>query len=224
MGQRFWNTKILDEIPLKIRQEMKGIVCSKRSYRPGELIVSEGDIIRNVGIVDKGLLKSVDTTYDGKQQSASFFFERDIFPLYLIYGGCMQYFFNTYCIKNATISWMPVTEFKALADKNRDMIYLVLQYVAGYACYNKMLMRALHYRKVSERLAFWLLNFHVAGKSFVLPYSQEILADILYVNRSCLNQELRRLERENIISRKGREITILCPKALNNILCSVPVL
>lgn len=218
MDQRFWNTEILDEIPSKIRQEMKSIICSKRSYQPGELIVSEGDTIRNVGIVDKGLLKSVVTTYDGKQLSASFFFERDIFPLYLIYGGCTQYFFNTYCIKNASVSWMPVSDFKALAEKNRDMIYLVLQHVAGYACYNKMLMRALHYRKVSERLAFWLLNFHVTGKPFTLPFSQEILADILYVNRSCLNQELRRLEREHIISRKGREIIIACPEALNSIL------
>lgn len=194
------------------------MICQKRSYRPGELIVSEGDTIRNVGIVDKGVLKSVVNTYDGKQQSASFFFEGDIFPLYLIYGGCTQYFFNTYCVKNTTVSWLPVPQFMALADQNRDMIYLILQYVAGYACYNKMIMRALHYRRVSERLAFWLLYFHVTGKSFTLPFSQEILADILYVNRSCLNQELRRLERERIISREGRKITILCADALNSIL------
>lgn len=197
---------------------MRNMICQERSYRPGELIVSEGDTIRNVGIVDKGVLKSVVNTYDGKQQSASFFFEGDIFPLYLIYGGCKQYFFNTYCVKNTTVSWIPVPDFMALADKNREMVYLILQYVAGYACYNKMIMRALHYRRVSERLAFWLLNFHVAGKPFTLPFSQEILADILYVNRSCLNQELRRLEKEHIVARKGREITILCAEALNSIL------
>lgn len=218
IDQRYWNTDILDEIPQKIQQEMRSIICSQRSYRPGELIVTEGDIIRNVGIVDKGVMKSVVNTYDGKQQSASFFFKGDIFPLYLIYGGCTHYFFNTYCIKSTTISWIPASEFKALAEKNQDLISHVLQYVAGYACYNKMIMRALHYRKVSERLAFWLLNFHVTGQPFTIPFSQEILADLLYVNRSCLNQELRRLEKERIISRKGREITILCAEALNNIL------
>lgn len=218
MDQRYWNTEILDKIPQKIHQQMRSIVCSKRSYQPGELVVTEGDTIRNVGIMDKGVLKSVVNTYDGKQQSASFFFKGDIFPLYLIYGGCTHYFFNAYCIKSTAISWIPVPEFKALAENNQDMIYYVLQYVAGYACYNKMIMRALHYRKVSERLAFWLLNFHVTGKPFTLPFSQEILADILYVNRSCLNQELRQLEKEHIISRSGREITILRAEALNNIL------
>lgn len=190
MDQRYWNTNILDNFPSDLQQEMRSLICSQSSYQPGQLIINEGDAIQHVGILDKGVLKSVVSAYDGKQQSVPFVFKGHLFPLYFLYGGCTHYLFNIRCIKSAAISWIPAPAFQTLAEQNRSMLPFVLQHMAGYTCYNQMLMRALHYRKVSERLAFWLLNLHMAGKPFTLPFTQEMLAEILSVNQSCLNQEL----------------------------------
>lgn len=218
MKQRYWNTDILYEMPQKLQLEMRSLICSQRSYQPGELIIHEGDAIQHVGILDKGVLKAVSAAGGGKQQSVPFVFKGHIFPLYLLYSGCTHYFFTIYCTKSAAISWIPAPAFQILAEQNQSMLRFVLQHMAGYSCYNQMIMRTLHYRKVSERLAFWLLNFHIEGKPFTLPFTQEILAELLAVNRSCLNQELKQLERAHIIARRGREITILCADALDNML------
>ena len=72
-----------------------------------------------------------------------------------------------------------------------------------------MISRCIEYRKVSERIAYWLLHLTKSSEAVHVPVSQEILSDILKLNRSSLNQELVNLQRLNVIEIKNKEIRIL---------------
>lgn len=85
----------------------------------------------------------------------------------------------------------------------------ILTFVSEYTCYNKMLARCVKYRKVSARLAYWLLHLTRDSEALYFPMSQEILSDILHVNRSSLNQALVALQKQNVIEIKDQQITIL---------------
>lgn len=214
MEQQFWNLEIFQNLSAESKQSLENIVKIERSYLPNELILSEEDEIQYVCIVLEGCLKSSAFTIDGKQQNASFFFEGDIFPLYMIYGGVTRYFFNTYSITKSRLLWIHIPELIKMIDADVHLIHNVLRYVSQYACYNKLLLRALHYNKVMSRLAFWLLYLNNTDKMIKIPHSQEVLANILHVNRTSLNLEFRNLEKENIITKKGKYIIINDKKIL----------
>lgn len=208
MEQQFWNVEIFQNLSAESKQSLNNMVTIERSYLPNELVLSEEDEIQYVCIVLEGCLKSTAFTNDGKQQNASFFFATDIFPLYMIYGGVTRYFFNAYSITKSRLLWIRIPEFIAIIDADMTLMHNVLRYVSKYACYNKLLLRALHYNKVVSRLAFWLLYLNNSNEKIEIPHSQEVLANILHVNRTSLNLEFRNLEKENIITKKGKYIVI----------------
>lgn len=84
----------------------------------------------------------------------------------------------------------------------------ILKFVAEYTCFNKLVIRATQYSKVSQRLAYWIL--HLQEVDYLkLPTSQTMLADILRVNRPSLNQELKKFAEDKAIYIEGMEIRVL---------------
>lgn len=92
----------------------------------------------------------------------------------------------------------------------------ILKFVAEYTSFNKLVIRATQYTKVIERLSYWIL--HLDEVDYLkLPTSQEMLSDILRVNRPSLNQELKFLRDNKIIEFKGMDFKIIDRKYLENI-------
>lgn len=85
----------------------------------------------------------------------------------------------------------------------------VMEFISRYCNYNKKVIRTTTYLKVIQRLAFWLLTSMDADKSYQLPGTQGVLADILQSNRSSLNQELHKLIKMDAIMINKRTIKII---------------
>ena len=69
-----------------------------------------------------------------------------------------------------------------------------------------------------DRLSFWLLHVKNPDKIIEIPNSQEVLADILHVNRSSLNQELKFLDAEGIIELEKKKIRVIDKEYLQSLL------
>lgn len=229
MDNNFWDRLLFKNISKESREAIEKIKSRECTYGANELIIKEGEEIKDICVILEGVLKSTEYTSDGKELNSSYFylgknldssypFAGDAFPFYLVYGGIKRYFFNTYSLKKSKVIWLPVDELLPIIEKDPIFIKNILQFVAEYACYSKIILRGVQYRKIEERLAYWMLNLNDYSGKIKIPYSQEVLADMLHVSRSSLNQELKRLESEMLIRVNGKDIEILNMNYFINIL------
>lgn len=216
MDDRFLNRPLFKNISsksIKALEKMKKPVCT---YNANDLIVRVDDPIDHICVVISGVLKSTEYTIDGKELNSSYFFGDenvipggDAFPFYLVYGGEKNYFFNTFCLKKAMTVWLPVKELIPIINDDLQFLLNVLTFVSQYTRYSRAMLRCVQYRKIADRIAFWLLQVNEGSKIVKIPNSQDVLANMLHVNRSSLNQALKQMDNDNIIKVHGREIQIL---------------
>lgn len=69
-----------------------------------------------------------------------------------------------------------------------------------------------------DRLAYWLIKINNPKNWIELPISQDILSDILHVNRSTLNQEITKLQKLGVIETERKRIRVLDIEYLESIL------
>lgn len=224
MNENFWNRLIFRNISEESKKAITEMDKTYGSYVANELIVREGDLIDHICVILSGVLKSTEYTIDGKELNSSYFFGDDTipggdaFPFYLVYGGEKKYFFNTYCLKKATTVWLPTEHLLPIINSDPQFLKNVLQFVSEYSRYSRAMLRCVQYRKVADRVVFWLLQINEGNKFVRIPNSQEVLADMLHVNRSSLNQTLKKMTEDKIISLKGREIHILDEEVLHEMI------
>lgn len=220
MDDRFWDRTIFRNISDDSRKAILSMDAKVISYHANERIMEEGDDISDICVILEGVLKSTEYTVDGKELNSSYFFGGEIlpggdaFPFYLVYSGEKKYFFHTYCLKKAKVVWLPVAQLLPIIDADHVFLGNVLRFVSEYTRYSKMMLRCVQYRKVADRLAYWLVRVNDPSTVIRIPNSQEVLADMLHVNRSSLNQALKEMEEEHIITMDGRRIQVLDESAL----------
>ncbi len=215
MDERFWNRVIFRNISDESKNAIEKMNKTVATYQANERILSDGDEIDHICVIVTGVIKSTEHTLDGKELNSSYFFGEDTypggdaFPFYLVYGGRKTYFFHTYCFKKAEVVWLPVNELQEII--NRDTVFLqnILTFVSDYTCYSKLMLRCVQYRKVKDRLAYWMIHLNDPTATIRIPNSQEVLADMLHVNRSSLNQALQSFVEDKVICMEGRNIRVL---------------
>src|SRR6202162_163064 len=72
---------------------------------------------------------------------------------------------------------------------------------------------------LKERLARWLLMMRDRGDDDALPITQNLLAEMLGVQRATITNAARELERAGLIERGRRQVTILDRKGLTKASC-----
>ena len=72
---------------------------------------------------------------------------------------------------------------------------------------------------LKERLARWLLMMRDRGDDDTLPITQDLLAEMLGVQRPTITNAARKLERAGLIARGRRQVTILDRKGLTEASC-----
>ncbi|SFE14892.1 Crp/Fnr family transcriptional regulator [Peptostreptococcus sp. D1] len=228
MDNTFWDRSIFRGISEESKNAIEKLNKKEVTYDSNTMIIREGQEIEHFAIIIEGVLKSTEYTSSGKELNSSYFFAReqhssyyfagDAFPFYLIYGGVKNYFFNVLALKKSRVVWLPVDELKEIIDKDPVFLKNILQFVAKYNCYSKVLLRGVQYRKVIERLSYWLIYMNNSDELIEIPNSQEVLADMLHVNRSSLNQELVQLDKDGIIQFNRKNIRVLDKEYLKSLL------
>lgn len=222
LDERFWDRLIFRNISNASREAIETMDKELRTYAANERIIEEGEPIDRICVILSGVLKSTECTADGKELNSSYFFEGEVlpggdaFPFYLVYGGEKTYFFSTDCLKKAEVVWLPVRSLIPVIEKDPVFLHNVLVFVSEYSRYSRAILRCVQYRRVTERIAFWLTHVNNPARPIRIPNSQEVLADMLHVNRSSLNQALREMEEAGQIRLEGRTIRVLEEEALRN--------
>ncbi|SEN28195.1 cAMP-binding domain of CRP or a regulatory subunit of cAMP-dependent protein kinases [Peptostreptococcus russellii] len=218
MNDLFWDRMIFEGISEESKKAIENMPKEEKSYKANELVSSEGEAIESVCIILTGALKATEYTSEGKELNSSYYFAGDAFPFYLVYGGIKKNFSNTYALKKSRVVWLKVKDLIPIIDNDQVFLHNILRFVAEYCCYSKLIIRCTQYRRVLDRLSFWLLHVKNPDKLIEIPNSQEVLADILHVNRSSLNQELKFLDTEGIIELEKKKIRVIDKEYLQSLL------
>ena len=173
----------------------------RRTYEASQCIHPQGTKISCFGIVESGILKAVNNTINGVEQCHSYFEAKDLFPEFLYFTGRKNYAYTLIAEKKSTVLWIPVQVLEEMLEKDQGLMYALLLYVW-------------------ERIAYWIVGLHNLSpvESVLMPGSQLILANMLHVSRSSLNQELKLMQRDGYFKVKGREMYGLDEEKLNALL------
>lgn len=186
-------------------------------YEPKNISIRNDETLKYVLLIKKGCLKTTEYMINGKEIVSSYYSEGDAFPFYLHYGNYSNFPYDVYAVKKSEVYFVPFAELEPIIDKDPILMKNVLVFVSEYLCFNKFVLRATQYYKINQRIAYWLLHIDEID-SLKLPRTQEMLADLLRVNRSCLNTELKDMESEGIIKVNGVNIKVLRPDLLEDLI------
>lgn len=198
-------------------EKLRKIPIRKKEVKSNEMVMEKGDALKDLLVVRRGCLKTSEYMINGKEIVSSYYQETDAFPMYLFYGGTKTIPYDVYAFRKSLIYFLPMAALNEVVEKDVVFLKNVLRFVAEYTCYNKLLIRATQYLKINQRLAYYLVHSDEI-QPFKMPKTQEMLADILQVTRSSLNQELKKLEAEGIIHVQGSNIEVLDNGYLKNLI------
>lgn len=173
-----------------------------RTYASGQCIREEGDGITHLGIVVSGVLKAVSYSRNGTELCNAYFNAQDSFPEFLYLTGSRLYTYSLYVEKKARICWIPIPVLEEMLGEDPALTGGLLNYLSQQGLKNQLYLNCLNYQTIRERVAFWILGIQKIEEGDVvhMPGSQKILANMLHVSRSSLNQELRQMQREGYFS------------------------
>ena len=209
--------KLFDGILESSKAKIKKLDVIEKVFNAGEKVLEKDSDLKYALFIEKGCLKACEYMINGKEIVSSYYFAGDAFPFYLYFGNTSKFPYDVYATKKTNVYFLPLKEFEKIMDEDIVLTKNILKFIAEYTCFNKLVIRATQYSKVSQRLAYWIL--HLDEVDYLkLPTSQAMLADILRVNGSSLNQELKKLSDEKIIEVKGKDIIVQNREFLHDII------
>ena len=170
--------------------------------------IPRGQKITSFGIVETGILKAVDHTRKDAEMCHAYFEARDIFPEFLYFSGEKEYSYTLAAEKRSTVLWVPVQVMEEMLEKDRQLLYALLLYVSQRGLKTSFISTASITRpSVSGSLTgLWECMTSRLRETIRMPGSQLMLANMLHVSRSSLNQELKLMEKEGYFRITGHEM------------------
>jgi len=196
------------------RQAIQNLSMSVRLARPNSYLVREGATASACCLLIEGFACRHKEASNGNRQIVSFHLPGDILDLQHLWLERADH--NIQTITDAVIGWIPVAGLRALI-RDRPRI--------GEALWRDTLIDASIFREwvlnvgrrdAKQRIAHMLCEFAVrreaAGlgppESFVMPMTQEHIADATGLTAIHVNRMLQALGNEGVIKREKRHITI----------------
>lgn len=205
------NFKEFCEISKKIEETLMTLPHTKVEINRGDTIFFQGEKIEKFGFILEGAMKCSDYSYDGDEIVTHYFYEGEIFPEYQYFTGQTEYLFDLLCEKKGKLLLVDNRYVLDLVKNNLEWNHLLIEYMAWRGIVAERWMLCNGYRSLRSRIIFMLLEiFNVSEDEWtLLEESQKVLAMKLNVSRPMYNQELVKIERENLIERDGNNIRLL---------------
>ena len=200
--------KIFSGISPESEKKLKKLNIRTRTFDSNQLIYEKGAEITDILFITKGTLKVSEILSDGKEIVSWYYYAQDALPFYLYYAYIYEYPHQVCSFRKSEVVFVPLDGLVEIVGNDIRFMENVLRFVAEDNFYNKYIMRCNEYNRIAQRLAYYLLECEQIDKLKMAP-TQEALADILRVNRSSLNQELKKLKDQGVIATTGMKFKIL---------------
>ena len=185
---------------------------SEKSFRDGEIIVHQGDIINNIGIVLAGNATGKKYTPEGEEIIVSYMDTNKIFGDVL--SGAIG-FASPVTVQAVGSCRVLFIDYNQLLYSRHPLAHRVLQNMIQsisrkYFAQNKR-MDILMLKSVRSKVLSYLewQRQIKGGKTFSIDLDRRLLADFLGVERSALSRELSRMKADGLIDYHKNNFTLV---------------
>lgn len=183
-----------------------------KSYMQGEVIVHQGDILENIGIILSGSAVGKKYTPDGEEIIVSNMSTNSIFGDVL--SGAIG-FASPVTVQSKTVCQVLFVNYQQLLFSKSPASHKVLQNMIQnisrkYFAQNKR-MDILMLKSVRDKVMSYLEWQSTVNnsKTFEINLDRRLLADFLGVERSALSRELSRMKKDGLIDYHKSSFTLL---------------
>ena len=180
-------------------------------YDKNEMVVTENQLCDHLFIILTGTVRGEMTDYSGKVIKIE-----DIDTLRPLAPAFLFGIKNRYPVSIITNDMVEIASFSkesVLKIFNMNQIFLInfLNMISNRAQFLSQKIKFLSFQTIKGKLAHYLLQFdkNKESKSFILPVSQQQLAELFGVTRPALGRAVRELDNEGFIEARGKEFRII---------------
>ncbi len=179
-------------------------VCA--DFRKGEQIFSPESFRKELGVLLSG---RVQVTKGSGDLVVSNLTVGDLFGAAAIFNEEAEYVSTLTAKTPCRVLFFPQKEFQALLDQEARVRWNYIRYLSGRIRFLSGKVDSLIQGTGEKKLSSYLLH-HIGERGVVrLDCSMTELAARLKIGRASLYRELNKLEEQGLISRRGKEITIV---------------
>lgn len=190
-----------------------------RRLRRGEVLFLEGEPVRSLFVVERGLIKVYKLDPEGRKQvvlhlegpgrvlaEVALFLDRPTYPA------------SAEALEDSQVLAIPKERFFQLVEARPPLARTLIRYLARRQGQLLHLLDRLVFHEVRERLCEFLLEkLSQEGQGFHLPTNPE-LAALLGTVPEAVSRNLGQLYRQGLIQLKGRRVEIPNPQALTDLI------
>ncbi|MBW6393661.1 MAG: Crp/Fnr family transcriptional regulator [Thermus sp.] len=190
-----------------------------RRLKRGEVLFLEGEPVRSLFVVERGLIKVYKLDPEGRKQvvlhlegpgrvlaEVALFLDRPTYPA------------SAEALEDTQVLAIPKERFFQLVEARPPLARALIRYLARRQGQLLHLLDRLVFHEVRERLCEFLLEkLSQEGQGFHLPTNPE-LAALLGTVPEAVSRNLGQLYRQGLIQLKGRRVEIPNPQALVDLL------
>lgn len=198
-----------------------------KEYKKGEFIFQVGDKIDSIIIVNKGSVKALKYTVEGREQILHVFMEGDFFgEKYLLNDETSD--FAVEALKPVKICILRKEEFKQLLYIYPDIAVKIIGELTKRMSQLESTIKSIAVRSVDTRIGELILEYAKEygenlddGILINLPLTREGMANYLGIARETLSRKLKVLEEEKVIKTvSNKKVFLINQKKLKD-LCAI---
>lgn len=188
------------------------------TFRRGQVVYHQGDSIDKVGFILEGVMKCAKYTHDGDEINPHYFYEGEIFPEYLLLTGKSEYIYTLVAEKRSKVILIDYHILKDLLMSDLKWCHLLIGYMANRGLLAEKWRMCNCYGNLRSRIAYMLLEIYNASEKYWVDIkdNQRIISTKLQISRTAYNQEMIKLEEENVIKRNKSKIIIVVRQKLES--------
>lgn len=185
-----------------------------RQYKKREMIISEEQLVQEIGILISGELCKVQYYSDGTEQMVQMLLPSYMVGLEIAVSMKKTSPYSVYASENSMIYWFPVRYLEQegyLPESERIFLYQqTVQFLANEDIRKYRKIEILSAKSARGRIEKYLRIQMIRYKSreFDIDFNREQLASYLGLNRSVLSHELKKMENEGILTVRKNHFVI----------------
>jgi CRP/FNR family transcriptional regulator, dissimilatory nitrate respiration regulator len=196
------------------------LVYTEKHYSKDEFVAHSDEEVRDLLLVVEGVVRGEMTDFSGKTiKIEDIESPRMLAPAFL-FGMNNRYPVDIVANTKVTIIALSKQTFLKLLQTNQLVLINYLNSISSRAQFLSNKIKFLSFQTIKGKIAHFLLQLikKTGQDEFVLPKSQNELAEMFGVTRPSLGRAMRELDSEGLIKADGKNIKILDKNGLSMLL------
>lgn len=180
------------------------------NYRAGDTVYTEGEVCKTIRFVIRGEVKLSQCRISKRCKLSQVLGQGSALGMERLFGLTPCYADTATAVGNLSLMTLTKEQFLTLLQTDRIYIFNTLNYLSLRAQRSSDMLPLLYRKDLAANLAYWVATMTDRNAlSIEIESTPAALASITGKDREKTERQLAKLERQGIIERKGKIISIL---------------